>query len=290
MIVDSHIHLYPPYVYQDPAVWARERDETYWLSCIAPPKGKSLQAWKNVSELLRDMDAANVGKAVILAWYWQSHDTCQENLSWQLEWIRNYPERLIAFAPFNAKGGQASLDLVKRAFDAGCKGIGELNPPAQGYAYDDPILSAALDLAASYGAAVNFHVTDPTTHDYPGKIETPYSDLLSLAKQHPKTQFIFAHLGGCEPLRQNTPPPENVYFDTAACPLLYKKPVYQDFCDKVGADRILFGTDYPLRVFPRHSNSTDFEAPLAELRKCGLDAKAFQDLTSANAVRLFNLS
>lgn len=290
MIVDSHIHLYPPHVSLDPAAWARERNETYWLSCVAPQQGTSLQAWKSVSELLRDMDAAKVEKAVVLAWYWQNHDTCKENLDWQLRWIRDYPDRLLAFAPFNPKGGQASLDLLKLAFEAGCKGIGELNPPAQGYPYEDPTLSAALDLAASYGGAVNFHLTDPATHDYPGKIETPYLELLSLAKQHPKTQFIFAHLGGCGALRQSSPPPANVYFDTAACPLLYKTPVYRDFCDQVGSDRILFGTDYPLRVFPRDPNSPDFETPLSELRRSGLDAKQLHHLTSANAARLFNLS
>ncbi|EDY83247.1 Amidohydrolase family [Verrucomicrobiia bacterium DG1235] len=291
MIIDSHIHLYPPSVYQNPQSWAEKRGEPYWLSCVQPAKGKSLQGWKTVPELLHDMDAASIDKAVLLAWYWENHDTCKESLSWQIEWIRNHPDRLIGFAPFNACGGQNALDLLKLAFDVGFKGIGEQNPPAQGYSYDDPILAEAIELSAAYGAnVVNLHVTDPTTHDYPGKIETPYESLLQLAREHPNTNFIFSHLGGCEPMRIQTKNPDNIYFDTAACPLLYKKPVYRDFCDTVGADKVLFGTDYPLRVFPKDENAPDFKAPLEQLRNSKLSDTDLLKIISGNAVNLFKLS
>ncbi len=290
MAIDSHIHLYPPHVYQDLSAWAKAFGEKYWLSCVRPRKGKSLQAWKNVNELLTDMDQAGIEKVVILAWYWENQDSCEENLSWQIEWLKAHPDRFIAFAPFNANGGQIALDQLQLAFDVGFKGIGELNPPAQGYRYDDPYLMKALKLAALHEAAVNFHVTDPTTHDYPGKIETPFSTLLDLARDHPSNQFIFAHLGGCEPLRSDEPIPGNVAFDTAACPLLYKESKYREFCDKVGSDRLLFGTDYPLRVFPRDENAPDFQAPLDELRQSGLTDAELEAITKTNAERIFNLS
>lgn len=289
MIVDSHIHLYPPRVYENPRSWALERREDYWLSCVAPETGRSLQAWKSADELLRDMDDAQVDRAIVLAWYWQSQDTCLENVHWQIEWIKAHPNRLIAFAPFNSKGGKAAIELLKLAFDSGFKGIGELNPPAQGYDYDDPTLAEALDLAASYGAAVNFHVTDPTTHDYPGKIDTPFKYLLELAHRHPKTQFVLAHLGGCEPLRIDETLPANVVFDTAVCPLLYKKPVYREFCDKVGVDNVLFGSDYPLRTFPKNASSPNFSLPLEELRNGGLTHSELEKISGLNAARIFNL-
>lgn len=290
MAIDSHIHLYPPHVYQDPAAWAEARGETYWRACVAPQNGKSLQAWKNVDELLADMDRAGIEKVVILAWYWENKDSCQENLTWQIEWLKTHRDRFIAFAPFNANAGQAALDQLQLAFDVGFKGIGELNPPAQGYDYDHPILAKALELAASHRAAVNFHVTDPTTHDYPGKIDTPYSKLLELAHRHANTQFVFAHLGGCEPLRSAESIPSNVAFDSAACPLLYKEPVYREFCDKVGFDKVLFGTDYPLRVFPRDENAPNFGAPLNELKQSGLSPKQIDAILKTNAQRIFNLS
>ncbi len=290
MAIDSHIHLYPPHVYHDPVAWAEARGETYWRSCVAPIKGKTLQAWKSVDELLINMDQAGIEKVAILAWYWENQDSCQENLGWQIEWVKAHPERFVAFAPFNANGGQAALDQLQLAFDVGFKGIGELNPPAQGYDYDHPLLAKALDLAAIHQAAVNFHVTDPTTHDYPGKIDTPYPTLLKLARRHANTQFVFAHLGGCEPLRNEEPIPQNVAFDTAACPLLYKVPVYRKFCDKVGIDKVLFGTDYPLRVFPRDENSPEFSAPIKELQESGLTPIELDAILKTNAERIFHLS
>ncbi|MDQ8197165.1 amidohydrolase family protein [Pelagicoccus enzymogenes] len=290
MAIDSHIHLYPPSVSADPLAWAVTQNEPYWLSCVKPSHGKSLQAWKSPSELLQDMDDAGVEKVVILSWYWENHDSCLHNLNWQTEWLAKTPHRFICFAPFNANGGSAALELLKNAFQSGCKGIGELNPPAQGYAYEDPVLAQALELAAAYRAPVNFHVTDPTTHDYPGKIDTPYASLLNLANEHPNTSFIFSHLGGCEPLRNREPPPNNVVFDTAACPLLYKTPVYREFCDKVGVDKILFGSDYPLRVFPKDKRSPNFILPLAELQNGDLSPAEIEAITLQNAKRLFHLS
>lgn len=290
MLVDSHIHLYPPVVCDDPAAWARKQDEPYWLSCVSPAIGKSLQAWKSVDELLRDMDQASVEKAIVMAWYWENHDSCVRNLDWQIKWIQAHPERLIAFAPFNARGGQAALEELQRAFEHGLKGIGELNPPAQGYAYDDPTLAQALEIAAHHDAAVTFHVTDPTTQNYPGKIETPFPSLLKLARDHPDTQFIFAHLGGGEPLRQNVSISPNISFDTAACPLLYKTPAYREFCDTVGSDKILFGSDYPLRVFPKNPDSPDFLAPLSELAQGSLNAQELGKIRGENIARILKLT
>ncbi|MFQ5879654.1 MAG: amidohydrolase family protein, partial [Dehalococcoidia bacterium] len=38
----------------------------------------------------------------------------------------------------------------------------------------------------------------------------------------------------------------NVYYDTAASPFLYRSQVYRWAAQLVGADRILFGSDFPL--------------------------------------------
>ena len=56
---------------------------------------------------------------------------------------------------------------------------------------------------------------------------------------------------------------QNVYYDTAASPLLYDQRVYRAVADCVGAERILFGSDYPLRVFPREQKEPDFVRPVS---------------------------
>lgn len=231
------------------------------------------------------MDDAGIEKSIILGWYWEKPETCTENLEWQVEWIKSHPDRLIAYAPFNANAGQEALAMLERAFDAGISGIGELNPPAQAYTYENETLAQALELAAQYGKAVNFHVTDPTSRDYPGKIETPFESLFAIAQRHPKTTFVFAHLAGMMnlPLFRQL---DNVYIDTAAAPLLYSEKIYQQAIDQIGADRILFGTDYPLRTFPKRQTAPEFTSHLNTLRNCGLQAEDLNRIFQENSSKL----
>jgi predicted TIM-barrel fold metal-dependent hydrolase len=61
---------------------------------------------------------------------------------------------------------------------------------------------------------------------------------------------VCAHWGGGLPFYTLMPEVrqalENVYFDTAISPFLYRPEVYRYVRDLVGADRILFGSDYPV--------------------------------------------
>lgn len=285
MAFDAHIHLYPPEVCSNPTSWAEARCESYWSSCVAPSEGPQLQAWANIDRLLVDMDAAGVERCAVLGWYWENQDTCRENIRWQIEWVRQHPDRLIAYAPFNARGRGRALDDLKYAFDNGISGIGELNPPAQGYAYDDPFLFKAIELAEKYGNPINFHVTDPKSRDYPGKIATPFESLLAIAVEHPNASIIFAHLGGMMHLEklQNL---SNVFLDTAAVPLLYSSEIYGKAIDRIGVDRILFGTDYPLRTFPKRQRGPSFALHLESIGQSGLRPDELQRILSENFKRL----
>ncbi len=269
MTIDAHIHLYPASVYENARSWAEKWEEPYWLQCVSPSSGPTLQGWASVDQLLRDMDAAEIQQAIILGWYWENANTCYENTSWQRDWIARHPDRLMAFAPFNANGGAASIDALKQAFESGFSGIGELNPPAQGYTYENETLDLAIALAGEYNVPVNFHVTDPTGHDYPGKIETPIDSLIALAKSHAETTFIFAHLAGMMELPQ-LKTLKNVYLDTAAVPLLYPRGIYQTAIEFIGSDRILFGSDYPLRTFPKTQRKPDFKTHIDSLKSSGI--------------------
>lgn len=285
MTIDAHIHLYPPSVYGNPREWAETHQEKYWLNCVAPESGPTLQAWASIDQLLADMDDADIEKAVILGWYWENADSCEENIAWQQNWIAQHPDRLIAFAPFNAKGGLKSIDSLKRAFDRGFSGIGEINPPAQGYSYESEFLDTALEIAAKSSKPVNLHVTDPSTRDYPGKIETPFDRIYDLARHHSNTTFVFAHLAGMMHLPKLAEL-GNVYLDTAAVPLLYSKDIYHTAISQFGADRILFGTDYPLRAFPKSQVSPDFTHHIDSLKNSGLSSSDLDKIFNANAGRL----
>ena len=76
--------------------------------------------------------------------------------------------------------------------------------------------------------------------------------------------MILAHAGGLFPFYELNPKIrpalENVYYDLAACPLLYESSLYRKLIDVVGHEKILWGTDYPLRILPKHQPEADFSS------------------------------
>ena len=291
-VIDAHTHRYPPEVFADPVAWARTRNEHHWAALVGPRTDgqPSLQGWATRAQMLRAMDKAGVARCILLGWYWENHATCVWHNRHLAQWVREDPDRFSAFASVQPRAGAAALDDLRRARDAGLCGIGEVFPAAQGFAMDDPAWENILAWAAHEKLPVNLHVPEPAGRIYPGYVAAPLRDYQDLARNHSAVTFIFAHWGGLLPLYALNPTVrrdlQNVYYDTSASPLLYDSRVYRLVAEIVGADRILFGSDYPLRVFPRKQRQPNFTAPLAEARASGLSKAQLQKILSANARRL----
>jgi len=258
MLIDSHVHLYPPEVNADPAGWAARQGETNWatLATRRRSNGSAVQTFPSVDELLREMDAAGVERAVLLGWYWLQPAACARQNRFYAECVRAHPTRLSGFATVHPMGGRdATLAEMRRARDEGLSGLGELSPHSQGYSVDDAVFRAAIALAAKWCWPVNLHVTCPDARAYPGHVATPLGDFVRLAEECPLTNFILAHWGGLLPLRPGfsarVQALKNVFYDTAASPLLYDATVWRRFLAAVRPDQVLFGSDFPLNVYPR---------------------------------------
>lgn len=278
-VIDAHVHLYPPEANAAPATWALARGEAHWeVLCNRRRKdGRAVQAFPSLAELLRDMDVAGVERAVLLGWYWENHATCVEQNRFYETCVTAYPERLAAFATLHPAAGKAALDEVRRARDAGFVGLGELSPHSQRVARDDATWRAVLALAGELKLPVNLHVTDPSSKPFPGRVDTPLDDFTTLAREFPQTQFILAHWGGG--LAFGDSEPANVWYDTAASPLLYGAEVWR----KARSRRVLFGSDFPLVLYPKKAAAPDFTGILEEARAGGADAR----LLAQNARELF---
>lgn len=292
-IVDAHTHAYPPEIFADPAAWARARGEHHWAQLVGPRADgqRSLQGFADRRQMLRAMDAAGIERCVLLGWYWEKHETCVWHNAVMAEWIKASPDRFSAFASVQPLAGQAALADLRRARDKGLCGVGEVFPAAQGFAMDNPQWIQVLEWVATEKIPVNLHVPEPAGRDYPGFIAAPLRDYQRLARRHPKVSFIFAHWGGLLPLLAAVHPVvradlQNVYYDTAASPLLYDATVYRRVVDAVGAKKILFGSDYPLRVFPRAQREPDFSRPLAEIKNSGLTKKELALVCGGNVRKL----
>ena len=288
-IVDAHVHLYPPELNRDPVAWAATHAETHWaMLCTRRRKdGRGVQAFPTTTELLHAMDAAGVSRAVLLGWYWQWPETCEWQNRFFAECVRAHPDRLSAFASLHPAAGQAAmLAEIRRARDDGLIGLGELSPHAQGYDVSDPVFGEALELAAELRLPVNLHVTDPASGNYPGKVETPARDFIWLAHAFPRTTFILAHWGALLPLQdEDAENLFNVFYDTAASPLLYEATIWRRFLEIVPEERVLFGSDYPLNLYPKLDPEPSLVRLVAEAKASGIAA----DIFGANARRLLHL-
>jgi hypothetical protein len=84
------------------------------------------------------------------------------------------------------------------------------------------------------------------------------------------------------------PLPPNLYFDTAASPLLYDCGVFRRAVGLVGAGRILYGSDYPLLLYPRLSRAPDFGRFLDEIAGAGLGGDERARILGSNIRRLLS--
>jgi predicted TIM-barrel fold metal-dependent hydrolase len=179
---------------------------------------------------------------------------------------------------------------VRRAHEAGFVGLGELSPHSQHYAIDDPVWTEVLVLAGELKLPVNLHVTDPESRPFPGRIETPLEDFSTLARRFPGTTFVLAHWGGLLPLRDPaTRELSNLVYDTAASPLLYGPEIWQRFVGTVGAERVLFGSDFPLNLYPRLELEAELGRLVTEAKTAGLPAGSLNGIFERNAARVFGV-
>ena len=261
MIVDAHTHRYPEEVLGDPQSFAQLHKEWHWLELVSSDNKKSLQGWSSREKMIADMDKSEVERAVLLGWYWENPETCELQNQWCSQWIARDPDRFIGFFSLHPEL-QNPIESLKRSMDLGFLGIGECHPWLQGASIQNENWMKCMEFAAAEGWPVTFHVTEPVGHDYPGRVQTPFEEFLWLARQLPELKIILAHAGGLFPFYELNPKirPElkNVHYDLAACPLLYDPEIYRKLIDVVGVEKILWGTDYPLRIFPARQKEPDF--------------------------------
>lgn len=296
-IIDAHVHLYPEELNRAPAAWAEARGERHWATlCTRVRKGgRAVQGFPSVGELLRDMDEAGVDRAVLLGWYWENHATCVWQNQFYAECVKAHPDRLSAFATLHVNAGRdATLAEVRRAVDDGLCGLGELSPHSQRFSIEDETWNAVLGLAGELRLPVNLHVTEPEGKNYPGKVETPLGDFVRMAKAYPRTTFILAHWGARLPLHAElgveAQTLTTLYYDTAASPLIYSPVVAGEMLARFGASRVMFGSDYPLFLYPSSPEQpSSMRAFADEFRAAELTDDARADVLGGNAARVMRL-
>jgi predicted TIM-barrel fold metal-dependent hydrolase len=248
-----------------------------------------------MQQTLDAMDAGGVAQTVLLGWYWQNESTCR----WQNEiiakWVRAEPERFIGFASIHPGcSAESVIAQCEAALALGLRGVGELHPAIQHFNSHSKGWQALATWCSTHQWPINLHATEAVGHDHPGNVATPLQDYVRMAEAHPELTIILAHWGGGLAFFELNPRLrkvlKNVYYDTAASPLLYDQSIFRRLIDIVGKDKILFGSDFPLRVYPRTQKTPDYYGFIDDIRRsANLNANEYSAMMQFNLQRLLRL-
>ena len=244
MIIDFHTHIFPP-SFREKQEYA-ERDATF-RALYSSPKARMATA----EELVEAMDQANVDMAVVMGVGWTDRQVAKEANDYIIESAGLYPSRIVGLCSVNPAWGADAITEIERCAEKGVKGIGELHPDSQGFDIGDVrVMSAMMETARGLGLFVLTHSSEPVGHHYPGKGKTTPEKLHAFVRNFPENEIVCAHWGGGLPFYTLMPEVardlENVYFDTAASPLLYTQGIFSTVHSLTVPDRVLFGSDFPL--------------------------------------------
>lgn len=274
MIIDFHTHIFPKTI--------RENREKYFSGepsfelLYRSPKSKIVGA----KTIVDAMDEQGVDKSVVFGFPWKDAKTSYEHNDYIMHAVARYPDRLVGLCCVDPSNKDAEKE-VGRCVDGGLSGVGELA------FYQSELNAAALnqlspimEMCQHMDLPVLIHTNEPVGHIYPGKASNTLRQIYELIKHFQSNKIILAHWGGgiffFHLLKREVKDFfQNVAVDTAASPFLYDPMIYRHAVDILGAEKILFGSDFPLLSPSKYFKEMD-QAGLSENHIesiCGLNAK-----------------
>ena len=279
MIIDFHVHVFSPQIKNNRSKYVAS--DPCFASLYSNPAAKIATA----EELIKSMDKEGIDISVIVNLGWTTHELCVESNEYILESIARYPSRLIGFCIVQPWSLEAAIIEIERCAKGGMRGVGELRPDTQLIDFtNEQVTKPFVDIMIKHRLILLTHTSEPVGHNYPGKGEVTPDILYPFITRFPDLTIVCAHWGGGLPFYALMPEVKqamkNVFFDTAASPFLYSPQIYRQVVQLVGADKILFGSDYPLMPPGRL---------LKEIKALDLPEETKNLILSGNARRLLNM-
>lgn len=226
MIIDAHAHIFPEKI----AVKASHSISDFYEFPYRAPA--------SVSQLLQDGSAAGVTHFLVCSVAVTPEQTTHIN-DFLMREAANHSEftALAALHPDYADY-EGELD---RIVAGGMHGI-KLHSDFQKFYLDDPRHFDFFRAIAKRELPVLLHMGDPR-YDFSAPAR-----LAALLRAVPDLIVTAAHFGGYERWHEVKclPKCENVYFDTSSALPFMDSALAVDLIDHFGADRFLFGTDFPI--------------------------------------------
>jgi predicted TIM-barrel fold metal-dependent hydrolase len=277
MIIDSHTHIFPDEVRKDREAFCK-KDEGFSF-IYKSSKAKMV----GIEDVIASMDESGIDRSVICGFPWGRSDLCSLHNQYLMESASRYPNRLIVFVSLLFSNSDWSAKELNRAIEGGARGVGEIafyrdEMTSQDIHSMKPILAQM----EKQGIPLLLHTNETLGHSYPGKGKTPLDRFYELILSFPNLSIILGHWGGgllfYELMPEVAKSMVNVYYDTAASPFIYSKKIYSIAREMVGAEKIFFGTDFPL-ISPRRY--------FKELEESGLSKQDQEKILGLNFSKRF---
>ena len=206
--------------------------------------------------LIAQMDEAGIEKSILYA---VEAPLVYASNEYVHALCRQFPDRFLGFASVNPKAADAPAILEKAVRQMGMLGL-KLHPPLQDFYPDDEAVFPVYQKAMELDIPVVFHVG---TTPFGAMCRLAQADPLRIdevAVRFPQLRILLTHLGTLwhnEAFMVVEKNP-NVFIDTAAYITEIPQILTSDLVRRIGPEKIIFGTDYPMPYGDRPHRMKDF--------------------------------
>ena len=264
MIIDSHTHIFPTDILNN-----RE-------SYMDDPGFKLIYSSKKSviidhTGLLDYISANKLYGAAAMSFPWIDEKLCLYHNEYMASIIGDN-DNIFPFGMIPVWGTKSVKSYAEDIKKHGLSGIGELAFYSDGMNdINKKFLHEVLEASAEFSLPVCLHLNEPVGHHYPGKYEPALLQVYELIKAVPEAVVILSHWGGglffYELMPEVSESLRNVFYDTAATPYIYDARIYETALKIIKAEKILFGSDYPLLGVDRYKNSIEEKVQSIDDRK-----------------------
>jgi predicted TIM-barrel fold metal-dependent hydrolase len=193
----------------------------------------------DLDDMVRVMDLLNIEKLAITSIYACCSDCPRGNAEVD-EALRRYPDRFLGYITLNPKPPGEAVEELERWAHFHHPPLIKLHPALQHYPVHDLRCAPIWDYAQQTGAIVLVHTWDSDPECGPLL-------LAPIAKAHPRAKILLGHSGvtwrGYEQAIEAALQAPNLYLEI--CGSQSHRAILEHCVAKVGAERILFGSDMP---------------------------------------------
>ena len=227
MLIDVHAHFYHD---RTPRRDWRERNDSRLAA------GDTIGITLHVASILGSWGARSPT-------YFPSPADLDYGNQWLLDMQMADPGRVAGYVAVNPNFTGHAMDSIDRYLDAGMIGV----KLAASRRATDPLLDPICRTARDRGVPILHHVWQHRRRDWPGQEASDAAELVALARRHPATKFILAHIAGggdwLHSLRALAPA-ENVYLDLSGSGV--DGGMLESCISAVGVGRLVWGADITL--------------------------------------------